>query len=69
MKNIAGKEMLNVILLERLTDNLDEIEQVKLRLIEPEATNLIEWFLKPDLNSYPRYAVSESKNHPHNRCY
>jgi len=43
----------------KLTSELDDIEQVKLRLVAPDATNNSQWFLKPDLVVHPRYAVSE----------
>jgi len=52
------KETLNNIQ-ETLNEEIDDIQQVQLRVLEPDATNRVEWFLKKDLDSYPRYAVSE----------
>ena len=62
LNNIQGKLRHSIFnnFLETLNEEIDDIQQVQLRVLEPDATNRVEWFLKKDLDSYPRYAVSES---------
>ena len=66
LNNIQGKLRHRIFnnFLETLNDEIDDIQQVQLRVLEPDATNRVEWFLKKDLDSYPRYAVSESTYSP-----
>lgn len=45
-----------------LTDSIEDVEQIMLRMTEPEAVALsVDWFLKPDLLSYPKFGTSVCK--------
>ena len=66
MSSVSKFSKVNNVCVDKLTSELDDIEQVKLRLVAPDATNNSQWFLKPDLVVHPRYAVSERKLSPLN---
>ena len=44
-------------LVESLKSEIEDLNLVKLRLFKPEdASNRVEWFLKPDLLSHPKFS-------------
>lgn len=41
---------------------MEDVEQIQIRMTEPsEVESRVDWFLKPDLFSYPKYAYSVCK--------
>lgn len=43
---------------DKLTDNIEDIDQVTLRIIKPELTDTPEWFFKHDLRTHPSFCDS-----------
>ena len=50
---------------ESLNEDLNDMDQVRLRVLKPQALHSVDWFLKPSLDTQPRFAVSERKFNPH----
>lgn len=52
-----------IVVVDRLNDEIEDINQVTMRLARPDLTDTPEWFLKHSLATHPKYSNS-SKPHP-----